>query len=108
MAEPLSSAGTDSRRRLNGISEIRGFFRTNTVPVYFLGPTAFNLLGVDRWVRNSTTSSTTTPGTAPTHVYSRRRKAVRRVQQQRGHQQLPAPGSGGTSVFSPRAAGVPR
>ena len=39
-------------RRLNGISEIRGFFRTNTTPVYFFGPTAFNLLGIDRWVRN--------------------------------------------------------
>jgi biotin carboxylase len=39
-------------RRLSGISEIRGFFRTNTTPVYFFGPTAFNLLGIDRWVRN--------------------------------------------------------
>jgi hypothetical protein len=39
-------------RRLNGISEIRGFFRTNTTPVYFFGATAFNLLGIDRWVRN--------------------------------------------------------
>ena len=39
-------------RYLDGISEIRGFFRTNTTPVYFFGPTAFNLLGIDRWVRN--------------------------------------------------------
>jgi hypothetical protein len=39
-------------RRLNGISEIRSFFRTNTQPVYFFGPTAFNLLGIDGWVRN--------------------------------------------------------
>ena len=39
-------------RYLDGISEIRGFFRTNTAPVYFFGPTAFNLLGIDRWVRN--------------------------------------------------------
>ncbi|MGZ4499369.1 MAG: biotin carboxylase [Nocardioidaceae bacterium] len=37
---------------LNGISEIRSFFRTNTQPIYFVGPTAFNLLGIDRWVRN--------------------------------------------------------
>ena len=37
---------------LNGISEIRSFFRTNTQPIYFFGPTAFNLLGIDRWVRN--------------------------------------------------------
>jgi biotin carboxylase len=37
---------------LRGISEIRGFFRTNQTPFYFVSPTAFNLLGIDRWVRN--------------------------------------------------------
>jgi biotin carboxylase len=37
---------------LDGISEIRSFFRTNRQPIYFVGPTAFNLLGIDRWVRN--------------------------------------------------------
>ena len=41
-----------ARAYLNGISEIRSFFRTNQTPVYFVGPTAFNLLGIDRWVRN--------------------------------------------------------
>ena len=41
------------RRHLRNMSEIRTFFRTNEVPVFFVGPTAFNLLGVDRWVRNS-------------------------------------------------------
>jgi hypothetical protein len=40
MNEPKPAAATDVRRRLNGISEIRGFFRTNTQPVYFFGPTA--------------------------------------------------------------------
>ncbi len=40
------------RRHLNGLSEIRAFFRTNTSPVFFFGPTAFNLLGIDRFVRN--------------------------------------------------------
>lgn len=39
-------------RALHGISEIRTFFRTNEQPIYFFGPTAFNLLGIDRWVRN--------------------------------------------------------
>jgi biotin carboxylase len=39
-------------RRLTGIPEIRSFFRTNSQPIYFVGPTAFNLLGIDRWVRN--------------------------------------------------------
>ncbi len=37
---------------LRNISEIRSFFRTNDEPVYFVGPTAFNLLGLDRWVRH--------------------------------------------------------
>jgi biotin carboxylase len=40
------------RRSLNGISDIRGFFHTNTVPLYFISPTPFNLLGISRWVRN--------------------------------------------------------
>jgi biotin carboxylase len=39
-------------QKLNGIAEIRTFFRTNRQPIYFFGPTAFNLLGIDRWVRN--------------------------------------------------------
>src|SRR5450631_4780029 len=52
MSESPHHVLATARRRLNGISEIRGFFRTNTTPVYFFGPTAFNLLGIDRWVRN--------------------------------------------------------
>jgi biotin carboxylase len=44
----MGSAGTT----LRGISEVRGFFRTNPTPVYFISPTAFNLLGIDRWVAN--------------------------------------------------------
>ena len=37
---------------LRGIAKIRSFFRTNEIPVYFVSATAFNLLGIDRWVRN--------------------------------------------------------
>jgi biotin carboxylase len=37
---------------LRGVSDLREFFRTNEIPVYFVSPTAFNLLGIDRWVRN--------------------------------------------------------
>lgn len=48
-ASSPSAAG--KRRRLRNISEVRHFFRTNDVPVYFIGATAFNLLGLDRWVR---------------------------------------------------------
>ena len=31
-------------RGLNGISEMRTFFRTNEQPIFFISPTAFNLL----------------------------------------------------------------
>ena len=41
-----------TQRPLKGIAEIRHFFRTNTTPIFFLGATPFNLLGLDRWVRN--------------------------------------------------------
>lgn len=36
---------------LRGVSAIRRFFRTNDTPVWFVSATAFNLLGMDRWVR---------------------------------------------------------
>ena len=39
-------------RPLNGLSDVRAFFHTNAVPLYFISPTPFNLLGIDRWVRN--------------------------------------------------------
>jgi biotin carboxylase len=41
-----------TRPRLDGMEEVRAFFRTNRTPIHFVSPTAFNLLGVDRWVRN--------------------------------------------------------
>jgi biotin carboxylase len=37
---------------LRGMADIRSFFRTNETPIYFVSATAFNLLGIDRWVRN--------------------------------------------------------
>ncbi len=43
---------TDSPPKLHGVSDLREFFRTNQTPIYFVSPTAFNLLGIDRWVRN--------------------------------------------------------
>ena len=58
---PEVSVGTDAafaassgqpRRRLKNISEVRHFFRTNDVPILFFGATPFNLLGLDRWIRN--------------------------------------------------------
>jgi biotin carboxylase len=51
-ARMTESTAPPARRTLKGISEIRTFFRTNQQPIYFVGPTAFNLLGIDRWVRH--------------------------------------------------------
>lgn len=48
----VSDSRNPSRKTLRTISEIRSFFRTNVRPIFFVGPTAFNLLGIDRWVRN--------------------------------------------------------
>jgi len=44
----------DALPRIRNVSEVRHFFRTNDVPVFFVGATPFNLLGLDRWVRNLT------------------------------------------------------
>src|ERR1700758_5095187 len=49
---PTGGPEPEPRRQLNGISDVRAFFHTNTVPLYFISPTPFNLLGIDRWVRN--------------------------------------------------------
>ena len=54
-APPVSAlAGGRSTPTLRGISEIRRFFRTNETPIWFVSATPFNLLGIDRWVRNFT------------------------------------------------------
>lgn len=59
--EPVSTMAMDAAfatpaaaptRPLRNISEVRHYFRTNNVPIYFVGATPFNLLGIDRWVRN--------------------------------------------------------
>ncbi|MGZ5296923.1 MAG: biotin carboxylase [Actinomycetota bacterium] len=49
---PHEEAATLKKGPLRGIAEIRTFFRTNERPIYFVSATAFNLLGIDRWVRN--------------------------------------------------------
>jgi hypothetical protein len=39
-------------RKLKGISDIRNVLQDERAEIFFIGPTAFNLLGIDRWVRN--------------------------------------------------------
>ena len=40
------------REPLVGVAAIRNYFRTDETPVYFVSATAFNLLGIDRWLRS--------------------------------------------------------
>jgi len=51
LAEGASPTLLVRTKPLTGIPAIRNFFRTNETPVYFVSATAFNLLGIDRWVR---------------------------------------------------------
>ncbi|MCA0378355.1 MAG: ATP-grasp domain-containing protein [Actinobacteria bacterium] len=43
--------GRSASTKLKNISEIRHYLRTSEAPIFFVGATAFNLLGLDRWVR---------------------------------------------------------
>lgn len=51
-AKPKAAAKSrgPAKRKLHGLAEIYAYFRTNTTPIYFLSPTAYNLLGLDRWI----------------------------------------------------------
>jgi hypothetical protein len=81
----------EDRRTLRGISEIRAFFRTNETPVDFLSPTAFNLLGIDRWLRNFfyVNYFDSFEGSHP-RVFVPRERPVPRVRVDGGRLQLPA------------------
>ncbi len=41
-----------SQKTLNSINDIKDFFKSNQVPIYFISATNFNLLGIDEWVNN--------------------------------------------------------
>ena len=85
------SAGGTRRSTCGNISEIRTFFRTNETPILFVGPTAFNLLGLDRWVRNFSYIAYYDSWEVRIHACSSlRSKHARRVQSSRGDQQLSA------------------
>jgi biotin carboxylase len=51
-APPRRVPPVSTTETLRGIPAIRRYFRTNPTPLYFVSATAFNLLGIDRWVRN--------------------------------------------------------
>ena len=41
-----------TQKTLNSIADIKEFFISNQVPIYFISATNFNLLGIDEWVNN--------------------------------------------------------
>lgn len=43
---------TNEKPVLRSLSDILTFFRKNTTPMFFVSPTAFNLLGVEKFVKN--------------------------------------------------------
>src|SRR3984957_7211234 len=52
LAAPAGGSMSTPPARLRGVSDLRNFFRTTQLPIYFVSPTPFNLLGLDRWVRS--------------------------------------------------------
>ena len=97
---PEVSVGTDAAygpAAANGLGDRCGtslrygtFFRTNEVPIYFIGATPFNLLGLDRWIRNFSyvTYYDGWDGAHP-RVFTQA-QAVHRIRKWRGDQQLAA------------------
>jgi len=43
-------APRSARAKLRGLSDIYQFARSSRTPVYFVSPTAYNVLGIDQWV----------------------------------------------------------
>lgn len=39
------------KNRLDGLSEIRGYFFRDPTPIWYVDPSGFNMLGMDEWVR---------------------------------------------------------
>ena len=99
----FASGSGQARRRLKNISEVRHFFRTNDVPIYFFGATPFNLLGLDRWVRNFSyvTYYDAWDGAHP-RVFTPTDKPYHRIRERRGNQQLAADQPGGAGLHRRR------
>lgn len=41
----------ESKTKLKGLSDIYRFFRDNDTPIYFISPTAYNILGLGQWIK---------------------------------------------------------
>jgi hypothetical protein len=47
--DQLTSINSQQQSLLS-IDEIRAFFKSNTTPIYLVGPTCFHLIGVEQWI----------------------------------------------------------
>ena len=41
-----------AQKKLTCLSDIYTFFQESETPIYFISTTAFNVLGLDQWIRN--------------------------------------------------------
>lgn len=41
-----------NKKTLTSLAEIKEFFKSNEIPIYFISATNFNLLGIDEWIGN--------------------------------------------------------
>ena len=92
-----------TRPTLSGVSDLRAFLRTNDTPIFFVSPTAFNLLGIDRWVRNFyyVTYYDSFEGGHP-RVFVPTDREPHGLHVDRGHLQPPAARPRGARAGSPR------
>ena len=104
-ASPEAESRAAGGARADGVSEIRRFFRTNETPIWFVSATAFNLLGIDRWVRNFSFVNyyDSFDGTHP-HVFVPPHARAAGLRVDRGDLQLPARATRRSSTAS-RARG---
>lgn len=47
----MSSPDTKTPEKLRSLSDIYRFFRNTTTPIYFVSPTAYNILGLGQWIQ---------------------------------------------------------
>lgn len=46
----LSVSSDKEQTKLKGMTDIYRFFRDNDTPIYFISPTAYNILGLGQWI----------------------------------------------------------
>ena len=50
--EQNKKGDSDMKTKLSSLSDVYRFFRENKTPIYFISPTAYNVLGLGQWVQS--------------------------------------------------------